>query len=78
MPMGPRCTDCFYCRRGCIVTYNPVYTCLHPLVRDMDAAFGLPEQCTIVRAEGGACGKEGALYRPAQSDGPEPIHMFRN
>jgi hypothetical protein len=44
----------------------------------MDTAFGLPEQCTIVRGDAGACGKEGALFRPAQAEGPEPIHMFRN
>lgn len=78
MPMGPKCTDCFYCRRGTIVTYSPAYTCLHPLVRDIDTIARLPEQCFNVRGKEGACGPEGALYRPASADGPQPIHMFRN
>lgn len=75
--MVPRCTNCFYCRRGAIVTYDPAYTCLHPLVRDMGYVASLAEQCSIVRGAEGACGPEGALFRPAQADGPQPIHIFR-
>jgi hypothetical protein len=77
--MVPKCIDCFYCRRGCIVTYQPVYTCLHPLVRSMDSLAGLPEQCAIVRGEAGVCGKEGALFRPGSDDTLEqpPMYQYR-
>lgn len=75
--MGPKCNECFYCRRGSIVTYTPAYTCLHPLVRDLEQIAKLPEQCAVVRGKEGACGPEGALFMPSGQDGPQPIYMFR-
>ena len=76
--MAPKCTECFYCRRGPIVTYEPAYTCLHPLVIQMDVIGHLPALCSPVRSPEGACGKEGGLFLPADAEGPQPIHMFRN
>lgn len=76
--MAPKCTECFYCRRGTIITYNPAYTCLHPLVMQMDSLGHLPALCDVVRNKEGACGQEGALFNPSSADGPQPIHMFRN
>jgi hypothetical protein len=76
--MGPKCTDCFYCRRGTIVTWEPAFTCLHPVARDMSSVGHLAELCPTMRSAEGACGPEGALFRPKTADGPQPIHMFRN
>lgn len=76
--MAPKCCDCYYFRRGSIVTYQPAYTCLHPLVIQMDTMGRLPSLCDTVRKEDGACGKEGALFRPhTDPGGPQPIHLFR-
>lgn len=76
--MAPKCTDCYYCRRGTIITYQPAYTCLHPLVMQMDALARIPALCDTVRQENAACGREGALFQPAvDNDGPQPIHLFR-
>lgn len=75
--MAPKCTECYYCQRGCIITYQPAYTCLHPLVMTMDNLARIPALCDAVRQEAGACGKEGALFRPIVDDVPQPIHMFR-
>jgi hypothetical protein len=77
--MAPKCTDCFYCRRGCIITYQPAYTCLHPLVMQLDVLGRIPALCDSMRnGETGACGREGALFRPQVDDTAEPIHKFRN
>lgn len=73
----PRCTECFYCRRGTIVTYEAAYTCLHPLVMEMDHIARMGGVCSIVRGPEGACGNEGALFYPKTAENPEPLHRFR-
>lgn len=74
--MAPKCSECFYCRRGSIVTYVPVSTCMHPFIRSMEPTAGLPEQCGLARAKEGACGPEGALYQPSTDEAPQPLHRF--
>lgn len=76
MPMGPKCSDCFFCRRGSIVTYQPSFTCFHPVVIQMDVIARLPEQCGILRAKEGMCGPEGALFQPNTDEAPQPMHRF--
>lgn len=72
-----KCSQCFYCRRGSIVTYSPTFTCLHPHVIAQEPFGHLAETCPDMRKKDALCGPEGALFRPATADGPEPLHKFK-
>lgn len=79
MPMARTCSDCFYCRRGAIVTWEPAYTCLHPVSRALGTIAHLAETCPTMRGAEGACGPEAHLFRPKADDSPQPpTHMYRN
>jgi hypothetical protein len=72
-----KCTDCFYCRKGSIVTYQAVNTCLHPIVRAQDPVNNYPQQCHEARAAEKPCGPQGDLFRMA-TDLASPIPDINN
>lgn len=71
-----RCVECWYATRSTVSTFEPMWTCLHPL--SIKAGLvGYPKTCGAMRDKESACGPEGALFRPKCMDGPEPAVRFR-
>jgi hypothetical protein len=71
-----RCVECWYAKRSTVTTFEPAWTCLHPMSLEQ-SRVGYPLVCQEMRAEKGACGPEGALFMPNCMDGPEPAIKFR-
>jgi hypothetical protein len=71
-----RCVECWYAKRSTVSTYEPMWTCLHPM--SIQTGFvGYPKTCGAMREKESPCGPEGALFRPQYMDGPEPAVRFR-
>lgn len=68
-----RCTGCYYSKHTALATFEPVLTCLHPIVR---SPVGYPMTCSTARDAGGPCGQAGHLFMP-KSGQPQPAHVFR-
>lgn len=62
-----RCIECWYAKRTTVTTYEPAWTCLHPMSLQQ-GKVGYPIVCGEMRAEKAACGPEGALF-PAEVPG---------
>lgn len=71
-----RCVECWYAKRSVVTTYEPAWTCLHPMSMHT-GKVGYPIVCVEMRAVTGPCGPEGALFRQKCMDGPEPAEKFR-
>jgi hypothetical protein len=71
-----RCVECWYAKRATVTTYEPAWTCLHPMSL-RQGNVGYPLVCGDMRGEKGACGPEGALFRPKCMDGPQSPAKFR-
>ena len=71
----PRCVECWYAKRSIVSTYEPAWTCLHPL--SAQGGVGYPKVCSAMREKDSPCGPEAALFRPKYMDGPEPAVRFR-
>ena len=71
-----RCVGCWYAKRSTLTTYEPVWTCLHPLSVE-SGVVGYPLTCHDMRSKDSACGPAGHLFRPQYMDGPEPRVRFR-
>ncbi len=72
----PRCVECWYAIRTTVATYEPIWTCMHP-VSMSSGKVGYPVICQEMRQEKSACGPEGALFLPKGADGPESALKFK-
>lgn len=69
------CVDCYYSRKTTLGTFEPAWTCLHPLAR---SAIGYPMTCYSARELAAVCGPAAHLFKPQGDRSPPPSqHYFR-